>query len=109
MRISMVTDNAIMFDNGNWISYDHEQDCCEYNWADFSALNENVINYDYDFNEDLDFEYDELGFKFGSNGHWIFIPCYSDQNGYYSYDIDIYYNGELVLSSVRCDGVEYDY
>lgn len=40
MKISMVTDNAIMFDNGNWISFDHEPDCCEYNYADFSVLKE---------------------------------------------------------------------
>jgi hypothetical protein len=25
----------------------------------------------------------------------FFVPCYSEQNGYYSSDIDIYLNGEL--------------
>ena len=97
MRISMVTDNCIMFDNGNWISDVHYQDCCEHNYADYSVLNENVVNYDYDFDENLEFEECEEGFKFGSDGHWIFIPCYSYQNGYYSTDIEICYNGEEVF------------
>jgi len=98
MRISKVTDKAIIFDNGNTITFSHDRDCCEWNYADFSILNPNVINYNYDFNEDLDFEEKEEGFVFGSNGHWIFIPCYSEQNGYYSNDVDIEYNGKDVLN-----------
>ena len=107
MRIAIVTDNSIMFDNGNWIHDEHSADCCEYNYADYSVLNENVINYDYDFDENLEFKRDELGFKFGSNGHWIFIPCYSEQNGYYSDDVDVYYNGKLVLDRVECSVILY--
>jgi len=85
-----------------------DEDCCECNYADFSILNPNVINYDYDFNEELEFvAVDELGFKFGSDGHWIFIPCYSEQNGYYTTKINIYYNNKIVLSFdakfVDCD------
>lgn len=99
MKIRTVTDETIVFDNGNVISFDHAQDCCEYNYADFSILNPCVVNYDYDFDENLVFiGVDELGFKFGSDGHWIFIPCYSEQNGYYTTDIDIYYNGKKILN-----------
>ena len=99
MKISTVTDQAIFFDNGNTITYNHEQDCCECNYADFSVLNENTINYDYAFNENLEFKkIDKSGFMFGSEGRWIFIPCYSSQNGYYSDDIDIYYNYKKVES-----------
>jgi hypothetical protein len=29
----------------------------------------------------------------------VFVPCYSEQNGYYSCDVDIYYNGDLVLNT----------
>ena len=98
MKIKTVTDEAIIFDNGNAITYDHAQECCEYNYADFSILNPNVVNYDYDFNENLEFKaVDGQGFIFGEEGHWIFIPCYSEQNGYYSDDVDIYYNKEFVL------------
>lgn len=99
MKIRQVTDEAIIFDNGNTITFDHEQDCCEYNYADFSILNENVVNYNYNFKENLKFRAVEgMGFKFGSDGRWIFIPCYSEQNGYYTEEIDIYYNGKRVLN-----------
>lgn len=32
----------------------------------------------------------------------FFIPCYSDQNGYYSSDIDIFYDGRHVFN-VDCE------
>lgn len=98
MRIKSVTEEAITFDNGNQITFDHSQDCCEYNYADFSILNPNNVYYDHDFNEDLTFKTKEEGFVFGEKGAWIFIPCYSEQNGYYTTEIDIYYNGHRVLN-----------
>ena len=99
MKIASVTDSAIIFDNGNNITYFHNPDCCEDNYADFSVINENVINYDYNFPEKLRFKFIEGGgFKFGDTNAWIFVPCYSEQNGYYSTEIDILYNNEVVLS-----------
>lgn len=99
MKIKEVTDEKIIFDNGNTISFDHRSDCCEENYADFSILNENNVNFNYNFDEDLIFEsVDELGFKFGSDGRWIFIPWYSEQNGYYTDEIDIFYKNERVLN-----------
>lgn len=103
MKIKEVTYEHILFDNGNEITFDHEQDCCECNYADFSVLTKNDVNYDYDFDEELIFTFtDGLGFLFASrdeydNLHGVFIPCYSDQNGYYSTEIDILYNGKVVL------------
>lgn len=35
----------------------------------------------------------------------FFVPCYSVQNGYYSYEITIMYNGVEVLSGI-CDEPE---
>lgn len=29
MKIKEVNENMILFDNGNSITFDHEQDCCE--------------------------------------------------------------------------------
>lgn len=95
MRIKEITDERITFDNGNYIAYDHEQDCCECNYADFSYLADEAGVMSYDFPEELMFEVvDGSGFRFGSAYRKFFIPCYSDQNGYYSSDIDIYYNTE---------------
>lgn len=99
MKIKRVEENKIIFDNGDTITFGHEQDCCEYNYADFLYLTPNDINFNFNFQYPLQFEaIEELGFKFGSNGRWIFIPCYSEQNGYYTTDIDIYFthNGRKV-------------
>lgn len=96
MRISKVTSNAIIFDNGNEITFDHLQGCCEQNYADFNQIEEMAFNYD--FNEDLQFEsVKRAGFRFGDRNMMFFIPCYSEQNGYYSSDIQIYYNGMEML------------
>lgn len=104
MKIQQVSEYSIEFDNGNNISCNHVQDCCEDNYADFTQIDEKLVEYDYDFNENLEFEkIEDSGFRFGSNGHWIFVPCYSEQNGYYSSNIDIYYNDKLVLESMSCE------
>lgn len=95
MRIAMITDERIIFDNGNYISYDHSQDCCEHNYADFNYLKDEAGILNFDFPERLEFEtVDGSGFRFGSAYRKFFVPCYSLQNGYYSSDIDIYYDTE---------------
>lgn len=104
MKIKEVTSESITFDNGNKITFHHERDCCERNYADFEQLDDLARNYDYD--ENLMFEsVENAGFRFGSHpNRMFFVPCYSEQNGYYSTDIDIYYNGEQVLN-FGCEGV----
>jgi len=32
----------------------------------------------------------------------FFVPCYSEQSGYYSFDVEIYYNGKQVLN-LECE------
>lgn len=103
MKIKKVTDEEIIFDNGNTITFDHAADCCEWNYADFSILTRRTVNYHYDFPENLQFKAVKgEGFKFGCEGHWIYIPCYSEQNGWYSSDIDIYYRGKKVIRHMDC-------
>lgn len=103
MRIKEITDDKILFNNGNEITYDHRQECCEWNFADFKAIDEPAI-YNVDFDENLKFEaVQDAGFRFGSHPlRMFFVPCYSYQNGYYSSDIEIYYNGKQVLN-FYCD------
>lgn len=38
MRILKITEYSIEFDNGKDIRFDHDQDCCEINYADFEQL-----------------------------------------------------------------------
>lgn len=96
MRIKKITD-TILFDNGSIIYYDHFQSCCEYNYADFKQIED--IAYSYNFDEELIFEYANGGFRFGDKRRMFYIPCYSEQNGYYTNEVDIYYNGKRVLET----------
>lgn len=102
MKIVEVNYEHIKFDNGSIITFDHEQDCCEHNYADFEQIEEQAL--EAEFGKELVFEAVEgSGFRFGNKGTpMFFIPCYSEQNGYYSSDIDIYYNGEQVLN-LECE------
>lgn len=98
MKIKEITYEHILFDNGSKITFDHDQDCCEWNYADFEQLNDTVA-LDYDFDEAIRFEMvEEKGFRFGDAKQMFFVPCYSEQNGYYRSDIDIYYNGNHILT-----------
>ena len=97
IRIIKVDDECIEFDNGSKIEYDHCPDCCEWNYADFSQLEE--LARKTSFTLPLSFEIVEnSGFRFGNYGKMFFVPCYSEQNGYYSNDIDIYFNKQRVLN-----------
>ena len=98
MKIIEVNDEKLLFDNGSVITFDHEQDCCEFNYAQFDALE--PLAFKVEFDEELTFEeVEEAGFRFGNLPQkMFFVPCYSDQNGYYSSNICIYYNGKQVLS-----------
>lgn len=40
MRIKQITEDHILFTNGDTITYDHIQDCYEHNYADFEQIDE---------------------------------------------------------------------
>lgn len=85
IKIMYATDERIMFNDGSYICFNHDADCCEHNYADFSSIKDSVID-----GVDLytiELEYNGYGFLL--NGH--LVNCYSDQNGYYSYALDVYY------------------
>ena len=94
MKIESVTEDAITFDNGKAITYDHDQDCCENNYADFKQLEPFAVLMD--FKEPLTFEMNDFGFRFGNPGNMFYIPCYSVQNGYYTRNVRIYYGDKLM-------------
>lgn len=95
-KIKEVNENHILFDDGCTITFDHWQDCLENNYADFVQLEESALNYDFDTNN-MKFEsVNNVGFRFGNN-YMFFIPCYSEQNGYYTTELDIYLNDMKVL------------
>lgn len=104
-KICEISDVVIRFDDGSCITYDHRKDCCEDNYADFSQIEGYALDFDFD-TENMKFKaVDEAGFRFGNPPMMFFVPCYSEQNGYYSDDIDIYWGGEHVLNFVCEDRI----
>lgn len=100
MRIKSVTNKAIIFDNGNKITFRYCQKDNGRSWADFTAISEWGRNRN--FSENLWFkEVEGLGFYFGSNrnqSNAVFIPCYSNQTEWRGFgDVSIYYNRKHVL------------
>lgn len=110
MKIIQVTDEAIVFSNGNKITYDHVQECCEYNFADFNSL-EDTLAMETEFDENLVFEvvkgsddYNKgSGFRFGNPNNMFFVPFYSEQNGCYTTDIKIYYTNTKEVLNLMCE------
>lgn len=106
MKITKITDEKISFDNGCFLTYDHNQDCCEHNYADFSQLQDTGIeDEEFEFNEKM-FEFEDgEGFRLVANsGNKYFIPCYSYQNGYYSSDLDIIFDNGVgkYIVNINC-------
>ena len=105
-RIKEITEDKfgeqmVIFTNGDVLSYDHEQDCCEHNYADFAQLDDLARNYQ--FIGPLEFEIvDGSGFRFGDSRRTFFVPCYSEQNGYYSSYLEIYLNNKRV-AGLTCE------
>lgn len=103
-KIIEVQDNLLKFDDGTIITCDHEQDCCEYNYAKFDDIDSLCRKTDFD-TKNLTFEkIDGSGFRFGNLPlKMFFVPCYSMQNGYYSDWLDVYLNGKKILDNLVCE------
>lgn len=102
MKIKEIKEDGIIFDNGYELEYYHEQDCCEHVYADFDILSNynlstktgKTINIkEIDFKEELEELIEgiqEQGFNMVSKiGEKFFIPCYNEQNGYYSSELEL--------------------
>jgi len=98
IKITEITSEHILFSDGSEITCDHYPDCCEYNYADYTQIDD--IARQTKFTLPLDFESVEgSGFRFGNlPNKMFFVPCYSEQSGYYSSDVDILYNDDYVLT-----------
>jgi hypothetical protein len=92
--ITKAENNRLEFSDGTVITADHCPDCCEYNYAKFDDLDDIALNTVFDMNR-MEIEVVEgSGIRIGNKpSKMFFVPCYSDQNGYYSSDLNIYING----------------
>ncbi len=78
---------GILFDNNTGLIDYHGQDCCEHVYADFSNLDSGIWKHNF---ESISLESANEGFRFG-DARKYFVPCYNEQNGYYSDYLEIRY------------------
>lgn len=90
MKIVNYTHEKIEFDDGSYLCHEHDQVCCEDNYADFEQIEKSALNHDFD-KETFRLISNEYGFRFGDKNRTFFIPCYSEQNGCYGTDVSIFY------------------
>lgn len=102
MKVAKIDDQMVLFDNGCKITYYHAERFCTYNYADFEQLRDTGIEKE-DFSPALTFEKaGDYGFRFGNPGKMFYVPCYSKQNGYYTTNVAICYDGKVVLN-LECE------
>lgn len=102
MKIKQIDEDEIIFDNNYKLKCYHEQDCCESVYADFEMLKnynvsvktgKNIKIKEIEFVETLELLIDGVpgaGFNIISIiGEKFFIPCYNEQNGYYSSNLEL--------------------
>ena len=102
MKIEKINDCGIIFNNGTKLSHYHRQDCCENVYADWEYLKqynvlpstgETISIYDIEFDDSItnNIDYEKnMGIKLISKtGDKWFIPCYNEQNGYYSSNLSL--------------------
>lgn len=82
---------GILFDDETGLIDYHEQDCCESVYADFSNLDSDILKHKF---KSISLEEVNEGFRFGDDRKY-FVPCYNEQNGYYSDYLEIHY-GKVV-------------
>lgn len=92
VKIIEVTSNSIKFDNGLTLISEHQQDCCENHYLDFSyvelsdfeGLEFNLSNESW-FNRIEDYGIELVPIE----GWGVRIPGYGENNGYYSTDLSL--------------------
>lgn len=84
MKIKEILEYQLLFDNGTMIEAYHDQDCCEHVYADFAALKDTpAMSFDF---QELKIEgVPDKGFRLNE----FFVPCYNEQNGYYSDELKL--------------------
>lgn len=94
--VSIKDDTAVFkFESGKDLTIQcyHRQDCCENVYADFSILDYHEELVEFQVAELIIKGVEEMGFLICLNSRYnnqkIFIPCYNNQNGYYSSDLGL--------------------
>jgi hypothetical protein len=92
LKVIKIESEVLHFENNVWLSADHEQECCENHWIDFSDFKlEDFEGMLFDFTHDDFFDRIE-GYGIAlkpTNDHPVRIPCYGSNNGYYSSNLTL--------------------
>ena len=91
-KVIGVDGDGLTFDDGHRIYSDHDQDCCESHWLDFSGLSlADFAGMEFDLSGDKFFErVEDFGIRLiPINGHALPVPGYGINNGYYGDNIDL--------------------
>lgn len=103
IKIVKVEENHLEFSDGSNIIAYHYRDCCEHNYADFKQIDD--LSRAWEFEHPILFESANGGFRFGNSNKMVWVPCYSEQDGYYSSDIDVdYFDAE----DERCEHYNFE-
>lgn len=87
VKVIYVDKDVIRFDDKSELSSDHDQDCCEHHFLDFSQHSMSEFeNLEFDLSSSRFFEkVEDYGIRLlPTNGHPISVPGYGYNNGYYS-------------------------
>lgn len=94
-KIEKIEKEGIYLSNGYKIVDCHRQDCCEDVYADWNYLNmKDLIGGEINLNLSQTITpVDKAGFKIKIRDRWYnfdyFVPCYNQQNGYYSAELKL--------------------
>lgn len=92
LKVIKIDSDSIEFENGIQLYSDHDQDCCESHYLDFSDLTiEDFENLEFDLtNDDFFNRIEGYGIELiPVNGFSVKIPGYASNNGYYSSNLSL--------------------
>lgn len=98
-KIKRINEESLEFDNGFVLQSEHESNCCEYHWLDFSILEiyNDIYEQEFDVENGIKFkEVEGMGILlYDENGNKYLVNGYGRNNGWYSSNITlVLYNGK---------------
>lgn len=104
-KIVKIDNEQVTFDDGFTLSSEHQSDCCEHHWLDFSGLElADVDKLDFDIYGTFFERVEDFGIKLiPTNGLPVPVPGYGSNNGYYSSDLYL-----VVMDADGCEVSSFD-
>lgn len=106
IKIIKVAKNYIAFENDFFLSYYHDQDCCEQHYLDFQHLSvKDFEGLKFDLTKEFFRKIPSYGIELIPIEGWgVKIPAYSNNNGYYSDNLSlVIIKGESVKHIIYFD------